>query len=129
MMPAMRKTLKLLLVPVLLAGVVGGAVWGARAYEHHQQGERVAAVARPGDIEMYSATTCGICKQAKRWFDAHDVAVQMCEIDLDADCKKRFYALKGKGTPLFVIRGERQTGFDRERIAQALERERSAALR
>ena len=111
-----------LLVLVLLLVAAGAAAWGMRAYERHQLGERVAAAVKPGDIEMYSATTCGICKSAKRWFGAHDIPLQSCEIDRDGDCRKRFYALKGKGTPLFVIRGERQVGFDRERIAQALER-------
>jgi glutaredoxin len=107
---------------VLVLGI-GGTSWGVRAYERHQLGERVASAARPGDIEMYSATTCGICKQAKSWFDAHAVPVQSCEIDRDADCRKRFYALRGVGTPLFVVRGERQLGFDRQRIASTLERQ------
>ena len=122
MIAAMKLKLKSWLVPLLLVVAVGGGTAALRAWERHQIGERVASAAQPGDIEMYSATTCGICKTAKRWFDAHDVAVQSCEIDRDADCRKRFYALKGRGTPLFVVRGERQVGFDRERIAQALER-------
>lgn len=119
----MKTPLKNALSLLAVVAVVGGASWGARAYERHQLGERVAAAAKAGDIEMYSATTCGICKQAKSWFDAHDVPVQSCEIDRDTACRDRFYALKGRGTPLFMVRGERQVGFDRERIALALERQ------
>jgi glutaredoxin len=121
-MNRMRRPLRSLLVFVLLVAAAGATAWGVREYERAQVGERVAAAVKPGDIEMYSATTCGICKQAKKWFTAHEIPVQSCEIDRDRDCAKRFWALKGKGTPLFVVRGERQVGFDRERIAQALER-------
>lgn len=119
----MKTPLKSLLVLALLVAATGGTAWGVRAYERHQIGERAAAAVKPGDIEMFSATTCGICKQAKKWFGAHEIAFDSCEIDRDADCRKRFYALKGRGTPLIMVRGERQVGFDRERIASALERQ------
>jgi glutaredoxin len=118
-----RKTvIRALSVAALLAVVAAGTAWGMRELERHRLGERVAAAAESGDIQMYSATTCGICKTAKKWFEAHEVPVAMCEIDRDAECRQRFRELRGKGTPLFVVRGERQVGFDRERIAAALER-------
>lgn len=111
-----------LLAVAIVAVVAGAAAWGARSYEQHRLGERVAVAAKPGDIVMYSATTCPVCADAKRWFARHEIRVQSCEIDGDADCARRFDALNGAGTPLFVVRGERQLGFDRERIARALER-------
>lgn len=118
-----RKTLTRTLIALALLGLAaGGTAYGVREYQRHQLGERVAAAAKEGDITMYSATTCGICKSAKRWFDAHDVPVASCEIDRDAACRQAWRDLQGKGTPLFVVRGERQVGFDRERIARALER-------
>lgn len=119
----MKTPLKSLFVLALLVFVAGGTAWGVREHQRHLVGERVAAAVKPGDIEMYSATSCGICKQAKQWFTTHDIAVKSCEIDRDAECRKRFYALKGRGTPLFMVRGERQVGFDRQRIASALERQ------
>jgi glutaredoxin len=117
-----KNLLRALSVVVLFAVIAVGTAWGVRELERHRLGERVAAAAEDGDIQMYSATTCGICKTAKKWFTAHDVPVTLCEIDRDAECRQRFRELRGKGTPLFVVRGERQVGFDRERIAAALER-------
>jgi hypothetical protein len=43
-----------------------------------------------------------------------------CEIDRDATCRAEFYARKGIGTPLFVIRGRQMSGYDPQAIAQAL---------
>jgi glutaredoxin len=118
----MNRRLRSSLVLALLVAGAGATAFGVREHERSRLGERTAASAKVGDIEMYSATTCGICKDAKRWFASHEIPVQSCEIDRDQDCARRFRALGGKGTPLFVVRGERQLGFDRERIAWALER-------
>jgi glutaredoxin len=70
---------------------------------------------------MYSYTTCGICRKAKRWFAFHGVPYQECYADRDKACNARFQALRTPGTPTFDIRGTVVLGFDPERIARALE--------
>jgi glutaredoxin len=108
------------LVLLLLAVAAGSAAAYWRTAAPFALGRQVAALAKPGDIYMYGATTCGYCKQAARWFGWHDVAYGSCEIDRDATCRAEFKARRGIGTPLFVIRGEQMSGYDPRAIAQAL---------
>lgn len=113
----------LIVVVVLAAGLF--AAFGVKAYRYfgpYDTGQRMAAAAQPGDIQMYSYTTCGICRKAKRWFAFHGVPYQECYADRDAACNARFEALKTRGTPTFDIRGAVLQGFDPERIVLALER-------
>ena len=114
----------LIAAAVLAAGL--GAAFGVKAYRYfgpYDAGQRMAATAQPGDIQMYSYTTCGICRKAKRWFAFHGVPYQECYADRDAACNARFEALKTRGTPTFHIHGTTVLqGFDPERIASALER-------
>ena len=115
MRPLIRRTVLALLV---VAAGSAAAVW--RSGAPFELGREIAAKAKPGDIYMYGATTCGYCKKAERWFDWHHVAFQSCEIDRDAQCRAEFNARRGYGTPLFVIRGQQQRGYDPQAIAQAL---------
>jgi len=108
---------------VLAAGLA--AAFGAKAYRYfgpYDAAERIAAHAKPGEIQMYSYTTCGICRKAKRWFAFHGVPYQECYADRDKACNARFEALRTRGTPTFEIRGLVLEGFDPESIALALER-------
>jgi glutaredoxin len=114
----------LIAAAVLAAGL--GAAFGVKAWRYfapYDAGDRMAAAARPGDIQMYSYTTCGICRKAKRWFAFHGVPYQECYADRDAACNARFEALNTRGTPTFHIHGTVLEGFDPERIALALERQ------
>jgi glutaredoxin len=85
----------------------------------------IAALAGPGDLYLYSATWCGWCTRAKRQLDAHAVRYGVCEIDLDAGCQARFDALAARlgrsGTPIVLVRGEPQLGFDAGRVRARLE--------
>jgi hypothetical protein len=106
----------------VLAGLLGAGL-GVKAYVYfgpHDAARRIAATAQPGDIEMFSYTTCGICRKAKLWFAFHDVPYRECVADVDPACDARFRALRTFGTPTFEIRGRVLQGFDPKRIAQAL---------
>jgi hypothetical protein len=116
-------TRKTLASAAVLGGLLAAAL-GVKAYVYfgpYDAAQRISASARPGDIEMFSYTTCGICRKAKRWFAFHDVPYRECVADVDAVCNARFEALHTLGTPTFEIRGHVLQGFDPERIAQALE--------
>lgn len=110
----------LAIAALVLAATAAAAAW--RAGAPFALGREVAAAARPGDITMYAATTCGWCRKAERWFGWHDVAYQSCEIDRDVACRAAFRAQGGIGTPLFVVRGERIAGWQPRAIARALAR-------
>jgi glutaredoxin len=115
---AMKGKARFVLLALLLAAGSAAAYW--RTAAPFTLGEEVAASAKPGDIYMYGATTCGYCKKAVRWFGWHDVPYRSCEIDRDATCRAEFYARKGIGTPLFVVRGRQMSGYDPQAIAHAL---------
>ncbi len=108
-------------VPLLLAGAVFA---GMQLWRDHQQralGERMAAAAGPGDIVMLSSDHCVYCEAARRWFVAHRVRFDECFIERDAACAESYRTQGAPGTPTLLVRGERQVGFDAQRVALALE--------
>jgi glutaredoxin len=113
-----RRRSLLALAAVVVAAGSATAAW--RLGAPHDLGKEVAAHAKPGDIFMYSATTCGYCKKLARWFWWHDVPYASCEIDLDKQCRAGFYANKGVGTPLMIVRGTKLHGYQPARIAELL---------
>jgi glutaredoxin len=117
----MRTSLRGLLgLVVLAAGLLGlsqlAGLWHARAL-----GQRVAQAA-PGDIVMYTTTDCPYCAQARRWFGEHGVVYSECNTSVDAGCRAAFDRLAAPGVPTLVVKGQRQVGFQPERVAQALQR-------
>ena len=107
----MRTTWRSLLGLAALAGALFGLAQLAGHWQQRAVGERVAQAA-PGDIVMYTTTDCPYCAQARAWFGEHGVAYTECNTTVDAACRTAFDRLKG----------QRQVGFQPERVAQALER-------
>ncbi|PPE69849.1 glutaredoxin family protein [Caldimonas thermodepolymerans] len=110
-----------------LAGllVLGVAVLGLSQLAARWQAGRLgaqAARAQPGDIVMYTTTDCPYCAQARAWFGRHGVPYAECNTTVDAACRAVFQALASPGVPTLVVRGERQVGFQPERVVQALQR-------
>jgi len=109
----------LLGLALLVAAVAGAQQWWA-AHRRGDVGSAVAALARPGDIHMISSDDCSICVVARRWFNTHGVAYTECSIERDAACAARFAALGSPGTPVLLVRGQRQLGFSPPAVAGAL---------
>ncbi|MCU0921038.1 MAG: glutaredoxin family protein [Burkholderiaceae bacterium] len=107
---------------VVLVLAVGAATqwWAGRSQA--QLGEKLSSLARPGDIQMLSSTTCAYCSVARQWMRQHEVAFDECFIETDAACAARFEALRAPGTPVLLVRGQLQTGFDAQRVLGALSR-------
>ena len=116
MNPRLRSGLGLLAVVLVVAGA--SEAW--RAWSADRLGREVAALARPGDIQMIASDTCVYCAQARTWFAAHDVPFSECSLEHDEACAARFSALMSPGTPVLLVRGQRQVGFSPQRVAQAL---------
>jgi glutaredoxin len=112
-----------LVLGALVLGV-GGLTrwWGAR--HDVALGERLAALAQPGDIRMLSSITCPICTVARRWFEQQGVAHSECFIERDAACRAEFQARQAAGTPLMVVRGVPLLGFDPAQMLAVMERSR-----
>lgn len=106
---------------IVLVVAVGGATQWWAASREDRLGAQVAREAGPGDIQMLSSTTCGICTVARRWFREHEVRFDECFIETDAACAARFEAMRAPGTPVIVVRGRPQLGFDPQRLLRALQ--------
>lgn len=111
---------------LLLLAVMAGSQWWV-SHSRDSLGQTVASAARAGDIQMLSSTSCGICTQARRWFQEHRVRFDECFIETDADCAARFQRSMAPGTPLIVVRGQGVLGFDPQRIAALLRAQEPAA--
>ncbi len=118
--PARRPAPWLGLAIVVLIAAFASQWWAGRWQA--QFGRQVAALAQPGDIEMLSSTSCAICTTARIWFQSHEVRFGECFIETDAVCAARFEAARSPGTPVIVVRGVPQIGFDPQRVKDALTR-------
>jgi glutaredoxin len=106
--------------PLLLAAAAWGAVQLLKTDSEYRLGQALAASAGPGDIVMLSSESCPYCMQARLWLQRYDVRFSECFIERDAACARQYEALQSPGTPTMVVRGERQIGFDPQRVAWAL---------
>ena len=104
---------------VLLLVVSAATQWWA-GHSQSRTGEQLAALARPGDIRMLSSQTCPYCAVARQWMQQHGVEFSECFIETDADCAASFEAARAPGTPVVVVRGQAQVGFDAHRVLDAL---------
>lgn len=105
---------------LLVLGISGASQW----WGHHQEarlGEALARLAAPGDLRMLSSDSCGICAVARQWFTAHGVAYSECSIERDADCRAAFEQLRAPGTPVFLVRGQVELGFNPARLRARFE--------
>jgi glutaredoxin len=116
MKTASRRVLSLAIVVAMVwSGVQLFGIWQAQ-----RLGQQVAREAHAGDIVMVSSVTCPYCKQAREWFTEHKVTFIECFIETDPACAAAYNALQAPGTPVLVVRGQRQRGFDAPRVAAAL---------
>jgi hypothetical protein len=109
----------LILVGLVLAVAALSKGWSA--HQRNTVAQTLAATAQPGDIVMLSSTHCGICTQARQWFQANNVAFDECFVENNAACAERFQRLMAPGTPVIIVRGRAQLGFDPERIAAQMD--------
>lgn len=117
-MPASRASLFGL---VLLVLAISGASqwWGHR--QEAQLGVRLARAAGPGDLRMLSSDTCAICVVARQWFTQHGVRFSECSIEREPACRADFERLRAPGTPVILVRGEPELGFNPNRLVARLE--------
>jgi glutaredoxin len=108
------------LVLLVLAVSAASQWWAARMQAN--LGEQMAALARPGDIRMLSSRTCAICTVTRQWLQQHGVTHAECFIETDPHCAAQFEATLAPGTPVLLVRGRPQVGFDAQRVIDALGR-------
>lgn len=107
------------LLLLVLAISAGSQWWGNR--QDSRLGEQVARLAAAGDLRMLSSDSCGICVVARQWLNRHGVAFSECSIERDATCRAEFERLRAPGTPVFLVRGQVELGFNPMRLKARLE--------
>lgn len=63
-------------------------------------------------VTMYSTSWCGYCRKARELFTRQNIAFRELDIEKNADAKKAYDALNGRGVPLILIDEQQMTGFD-----------------
>jgi glutaredoxin len=117
-MDASRRSL--LGLVVLVVAVTAASQWW-QGHQDRQLGQQVATLARPGDIHMLASETCSACWMARAWFKEHKVTFSECMIETDSACRRTFDQHGQPGTPVMVVRGQPQLGFDPGRLHRALQ--------
>ena len=105
----------------LVVALASGASQWWRSHLAGSLGEQLLALARPGDIQLLSSTTCVVCTAARHWLTDQQVPFSECFIERDADCAARYQALGARGTPTLLVRGQLQLGFSPQQVLAGLQ--------
>ncbi|MCP5439966.1 MAG: glutaredoxin family protein [Chromatiaceae bacterium] len=62
-------------------------------------------------VVMYSASWCGVCKKAKRYFAEKGVTYTEYDVEKSVEGKSAFKKLGGKGVPVILVGSRRMNGF------------------
>ncbi len=71
----------------------------------------VERLGRKNKVVMYSATWCGICKKAKRYFKTKKIPYVIYDVEKSYSGKRDFKLLKGKSVPIIIVGNKRMNGF------------------
>ncbi|MBV4475862.1 glutaredoxin family protein [Pseudomonas botevensis] len=110
----LKKVLLVLLVAVVYQN------WGKieRVFNPSQMvSEQTRAQA---SVTLYATDWCGYCKQTRRFLDSKGIPFKEFDIEKDAEARKAYEALGGRGIPLIDVNGTLIRGFDPDEILAAL---------
>lgn len=71
-------------------------------------------------VVLFSQPFCPGCEAAKRYFQGHHISYLEFDITTSRVARDTFERLGGRGTPFFLIGGERLHGFSVPRIERRL---------
>lgn len=72
-------------------------------------------------VVMYSASWCGVCQQAKRFFKERGIAFKERDIEKNRMARTEFDRLNGRGVPLILVGGKRMNGFSAQSFMKLYE--------
>jgi len=108
---------------VIVLALVALFVFGAIPNPVRSSGERAGAgnpvavtETAASDVIVYTTTTCGACKEAKRYLQQRGIDFDERNVEEDTDYLREFNALGGRGVPFLIVHGKTMLGFDAERF-------------
>ncbi|AZD20384.1 glutaredoxin family protein [Pseudomonas chlororaphis] len=107
---------------LILLVVVAYQNWGKleRLFNPSQvASEQVRANAR---VVLYATDWCGYCKATRRFLDQKGIAFREFDIEKDAEARKAYEALGGRGIPILDVNGTLIRTYDPDQIMTALQR-------
>jgi glutaredoxin len=60
---------------------------------------------------MYSASWCGVCDRARRYFRAHAIAFREYDVETTAKGRLDYRRLRATGVPVILVGEKRLDGF------------------
>ena len=65
-------------------------------------------------VILYSASWCGACKKAKRYFDANDIQYKEYDVEKSQKGRADYRRLNAKGVPVILVGKKRMNGFSEQ---------------
>lgn len=62
-------------------------------------------------VVMYSADWCGVCKEAKAYFQKNNIPFKDYDVENSAKARREFRSMGGKGVPIILVGKRRMNGF------------------
>jgi len=73
---------------------------------------------RSNRVVIYSAEWCGVCKQAKAYFQKKNIQYAEYDIDKSKQAREQYDRLNAHGVPVILIGNQRLNGFNEKRFEQ-----------
>jgi glutaredoxin len=109
---------------LLGAVVLGAALTAFQRLPAMASGPDMAKLATstgPGDVVMFTTSTCPYCKQAASWMSQYGFAFTECNTETHAACAQTFQSYGGNGVPYLVVKGHHmKNGFNSDEFLEAL---------
>ena len=77
------------------------------------------------EVILYSASWCGHCKKAKRYFEANGIAYKEYDVEKSQKGKADYRKLNAKGVPVILVGNKRMNGFSESGFNQLYQRAQS----
>lgn len=82
----------------------------------------LAETIQPGDVKMYTTTSCPYCAQARTWLKQYGFPYEECDAEARKECSDQLVALGGKGVPYLLVKGKHVDGFDSDAFLKVLQK-------
>jgi glutaredoxin len=97
------------------AAIALGLYLGWQQFANREE-EQESLVGQTANIEIYTTSQCGYCKQAKAYMDERGIEYLEKNVETDMELRKELRARGGRGVPYFFVYGEPMRGFDPARL-------------